>query len=96
MQYHDFQNGLCQGSKMSYDITNKGEGEAGRIHHQVPIGAWLCYRSHNRHDGNAYMTDEAWFYFMIEITKGYREIEYLKEKPEWLFSEMLDGFGFHK
>ena len=43
-----------------------------------------------------YMTNKAWILVAIALVKGYRDMDYLKENPEWFFSEMLDGFGFHK
>ena len=44
---------------------------------------------------NSYMKDEAWVEIMVDLKKGYCELPYAKENPDWLMCEPIDGFGSH-
>ena len=45
---------------------------------------------------NAYMTDEAWLQVSQAIVKGYRNLPYVKDNPDWYMLELLDGFKSHE
>ena len=45
---------------------------------------------------NAYMTDEAWLLATKAIVKGYRSMPGMKDNPQWMMVELLDGFGSHE
>ena len=44
---------------------------------------------------NAYMIDEAWVEVIQDLMKVYHKLPYIKENPDWLMCEPLDGFGSH-
>ena len=45
---------------------------------------------------NAYMTDDAWLKVSEAIVRGYRQLPYIKENPQWGIVELLDGFKSHE
>jgi len=42
-----------------------------------------------------FMTTEALINLTPKLMKGYREMPFLKENPQWYFVEITDGFGAH-
>lgn len=45
---------------------------------------------------NAYMTDETWMKASIAIVRGYRQMPYIKENPNWWVCKFLDEFKLHE
>ena len=45
---------------------------------------------------NAYMTDDTWMKASRAIVRGYRQMPYIKENPDWWVCELLDGFKSHE
>ena len=45
---------------------------------------------------NAYMTDKAWVLVSEAIVKGYRSMPLVRDNPQWMILELLDGFGSHE
>ena len=45
---------------------------------------------------SAYMTNEAWLKATPYLMKGYRQLPYIKDNPNWFIVEFLDGFVSHE
>ena len=45
---------------------------------------------------NAYMTDGVWVLVTHMIMKGYRLMLFVKQNPQWMVLELLDGFVTHE
>ena len=45
---------------------------------------------------NAYMTDETWMKASEAIVRGYRQMPYINDNPDWWVCEFLDGFKSHE
>ena len=43
----------------------------------------------------AFMTEEAWLKMTPELVRGYRNMPFIQDNPQWYVVEIFDGFGAH-
>jgi hypothetical protein len=44
---------------------------------------------------NAFLTDSCWLEMTPNVIRGYRNMPYVRENPDWWMLEIVDGFGSH-
>ena len=44
---------------------------------------------------NSYMTDKAWVLVSKEVVKGYRLVIFVRDNPQWMILELIDGLDSH-
>lgn len=78
---------LCAG-KDKRSIPNNLKGDLSKKH-GLPKGSRVVCTP------TAYLTDESWLKAVPYICEGIREMEIVKDHPEWLLFLTLDGFASH-